>query len=73
MMFVDNAFSIPPSAPVRFLAVTQDGLAEMHEYPAGIAQAIAETLRAGGLRIVWYPAASSYQPKASGAQRRAAA
>jgi hypothetical protein len=39
----------------RFLAVTSDGAASLHEHPLGIAAAVAETLRQGGFRIVWYP------------------
>ena len=53
-MFNDNPFGIPHSAPVRFLAVTQDGIAVLYEHPVGIAQAVAETLRAAGMRVVWY-------------------
>ena len=39
----------------RFLAVARDGGAELREYPLPIAQAVAETLRQAGFRIVWYP------------------
>lgn len=76
-MFVDTPFAIPASAPIRFLAVTQDGATELYEHPAAIAQAVAETLRTGGMRIVWYPfiavaPAPAPQPQAPRRERRQA-
>jgi hypothetical protein len=47
--------SSPPATPCRFLAVAPSGVADIHEMPLGSALAVAETLRARGLRIVWYP------------------
>lgn len=44
-------------APLRFLAIEpESGIAHIHEHPPAMARAVAATMRAGGLRVAWYPA-----------------
>ena len=41
-----------PSMPVRFLAVSPDSATDLYELPMASAQAVAEMLRAAGMRGV---------------------
>jgi hypothetical protein len=55
---------------VRFMAVRPDGGASVHEYPLALAEAVAETMRAAGLRIAWYSVEAPSTPQPTRPTRR---